>query len=190
MKKFGHERRIFWFVYLSVCLVAIGSIIWLIEKHSADIEPKILILLICAIAFVSQIGSALIVPFIRWLKNKAQRRQHIRWLTGLLENYSDEIPDKLVPSASRYKVRGTWWQGFRFAIPFALQDFPTVDPAIKTDFDLFFKKFDQRRAEWVQLAVIERKTDDWFRTTREEIDGANDLLRRMIAELRGKRRGK
>jgi hypothetical protein len=126
-----------------------------------------------------------------WLKAKLLRRQHIRWLRDLLENYSDEIPEQeILGRGHHYKVQGTWLHKFVKGIQDAIRNFNVPESTLTKDCQTFIRNLIQRRADWVQLVLSHKNTEKWLPTTREEIDGANDLLRRMIEELRGKRRGK
>lgn len=110
-------------------------------------------------------------------------RGQIRLLTALLEDYSDETPEHLISGSGNHKVRGTWWQGFFDSMGYAIMECSVSDPTIKTDVDAFYTKFSRRRQEWREAVSAGISHGEFLRTTKEEIDTANQLLRRLITDL-------
>ncbi len=110
-------------------------------------------------------------------------REQIRHLTALLEDYSDEIPEQMISGSGNYKVRGNWWQGFFDSMDYAIQECGATDTSIKTETDAFYEKFRQRRQEWRDAISAGTAQGDFLRTTKEEIDTANQLLKRLIENL-------
>ena len=62
-------------------------------------------------------------------------REQIRHLTALLEDYSDEIPERMISGSGNYKVRSNWWQGFFDSMDYAILECGVTDISIKTETD-------------------------------------------------------
>lgn len=117
-------------------------------------------------------------------ENKTEKiREQIRHLTALLEDHSDEIPERMISGSGNYKVRGNWWQSFFDSMDYAILECGASDLTIKTDTDAFYERFKKRRQGWLDAVSAGTAQGDFLKTTKEEIDTANNLLRRMIENL-------
>jgi len=117
-------------------------------------------------------------------ENKTEKiREQIRHLTALLEDHSDEIPERRISGSGNYKVRGNWWQSFFDSMDYAIMECLVSDPTIKAETNSFYERFSKRRQDWRDAASAGTAQDDFLRTTKEEIDTANNLLRRLIENL-------
>lgn len=108
-------------------------------------------------------------------------KKHIKRLRHLLEDFSNEIPDQIISGAGNYKVRGLWFSGFIGTIDKAVSECKVTDEEFSRDLDNFHNKYQQRRKEH-----RENPQALYVRTTKEEIDTADSLLKRLIEKLQNK----
>ncbi len=87
------------------------------------------------------------------------------------DNFSDEIPEEMIngenPENHKYKVRGNWFAGVRNSLDFiASQNLFPED--FNEEWRSFFKAYGKRMTE----------SNENIRTTKEEIDTVNNLLKK------------
>ena len=102
---------------------------------------------------------------------ESDKLKYIESLQRLLTDYSDEIPEEMVLTGP-YKVRGNWFSGVISYIRLILRKGYIRDESLIRDFKEFSDDFIKRK----------RAIPD-FRTTQEDIEQANSLLRRVIGYL-------
>lgn len=97
------------------------------------------------------------------------RKIFLEDLRGYYDDYSDEIPEKIVngqdEGVHKYKVRGNWF----FAVRETLKSCELIKlfpEDFNTECHEFFKKYTERR--------IKEKGE--HRTTKEELERANEIL--------------
>lgn len=103
-------------------------------------------------------------------------------LTVLLDNYSDEIPNRIVSSIpkedQKFKVRKGWWQSLELNLHM-VQTIGILTPDLNDRIELFQIKY-----------LLDKNPETSFSgrlTTREDIDEANKLIRDILSYLLGDR---
>lgn len=111
-------------------------------------------------------------------------KEHLRRLEHLLNDYSDEIPDYLVSGSGNFKVRrGNWFGPVFDTVDLIFIDGYDSDVSLKKDLDKLSTEMHQRSKEWADAVNAGTNEGDYLKTTKEEIDAANDILKRMIKNL-------
>lgn len=90
--------------------------------------------------------------------------EHLRYLR---EEFSDEIPEKIIHSGP-YKVRKNWWQGVTADLEAVIEDEDIKDSELLTE---------------VQSFLINHLTDEFNErlTTAQDIEEANVLIDKVLA---------
>lgn len=114
--------------------------------------------------------------------------RYINDLKRLRDDYSDEIPEKMISGMDKnrkFKVRRNWWQGFFSLFHLVFEDLDVTDVSIKKEVDALYEQFQKKLKVWRDSHY----NNDLHKTTREEIDKANNLLTRTIAYLENIKNG-
>jgi hypothetical protein len=93
-------------------------------------------------------------------------------LNGLLNDWSEEIPDEIIHSTSEkknYKVRGGWFTAIIHSIELGIHK-GYIPESFTTEVHSFLKDFKERHG------LV--SNDETVRTTPEEIEKGNQLLRK------------
>lgn len=115
-------------------------------------------------------------------KTRAQEiRKRIQRFTRLLEDYSDEIPRHMISGQEKFKVSNGWLQAIVDGRDEIKAFLGISDKALDRDIASFHEELMTRRREWA--AIKHHDENAFLPTTPEEIDTANDLLRRLIELL-------
>lgn len=109
------------------------------------------------------------------LTKKERAIKSLEFFRDSLNNYIDDLPTKAVseddPKYYQYKCRTNWWNPLLFEIAL-LEKYGLIDERVKEDVDNF---------------KILMRTIDWSKfRTKEEIDKANDFLKKIISYLETK----
>lgn len=122
---------------------------------------------------------------------RAERvKEHIRRLKHLLEDFSDEIPSRIIDgegdeNRNKYKIRGRWFLAVMDTIDLAITECGIEDESFTIDFEKFSSEYEKKRID--RRALIDagkfEEAGEHLLNTKEEIDAANDLLRRLIENL-------
>lgn len=104
---------------------------------------------------------------------ESQREEMLHKLTGFLDDRADEIPDEILHAKGNYKVRINWWTRVCGNLSLALSSRLITGDHIRTEVESFLQKF-AGQDYWEQGTK---------RTTQEEIDEANTVLRNVIENL-------
>jgi hypothetical protein len=93
-------------------------------------------------------------------------------LTKFRDEYSNKIPERILHGGGKFKVRINWWQGVCGNLSLAISSELINDEKLLDEMNKFLAKYSQ---------------DNWNngtkRTTKEEIDEADELLNVVICYL-------
>lgn len=91
-------------------------------------------------------------------------KEIFRWLR---DDFSDEIPEKMLSGEGDFKVRRNWWQGLISYLYLGIKK-GIIDASLKSDVDQFTSEF--------TTDEFKRKP----RTEKSDIDKANTLLDKIL----------
>ena len=103
--------------------------------------------------------------------------EHIRYLSSLLEDYIDEIPDYIIRSSpSNYKVRAAWLTAVSTSLESLFLHGFLQDDVLEGQYEAWYQGLQNREKRVVD-------GEEHLITTREIIDVANNLLKKAIENL-------
>lgn len=105
---------------------------------------------------------------------EAEKKELIGKIDSFLNDFTNDIPEELVklddPNYYKYKVRVNWFQGVSYILESATNK-QLISEGLKNEVAVFFDNFKERHA-----------VKD-VRTTKEEIEKAENLLKKVKDEL-------
>lgn len=112
----------------------------------------------------------------------AEKQIWIDRLEKLLNGHSNDIPEERVTGQRTHKVNTAWFQGSISTLRCVADDLN--DAQLMADIKSFTKTFSARRIAAEEAMQRGEQSDNFCKTTREEIDTMNVLLKRGIEGLK------